>query len=497
MTITVDIVGVGPVEFPDGMSKEAMESALQKLPSPTKAPPPTTLVPSNQSNYVTGDVPSVVGQYARPTINQPEPTTSMMDKVKAVYEVPATIASGMVSQPVSMLYGAGRSAIEGAMQGQMPSPEAQNEYYRQARRKTQFVPSSPASVNVLENIGDVLEASKLPPYIGKFGRGGIGEIPSFTQAAGVAKPFVQEALRTTMESTKPVVNSMANALRTTDFAPKGILASAPTAENLAADATKLYAATKASGTAFKPDVFGAEMGKIGADLRELGYHPKLHPDIKVALQELTNTKKPKDMLELQSLREFIANGQGSKNPKEKMLATVLKDKFDDFVVNAPIEAISSGSAEGAKTWQQARDTYSRLRKSEVFTNMAERAEIDKAGMGIEKSLTNQLRALAKDPKKMRLFTPDEQAAIVQAAKGGTVQNILSQFGRFAPTSAVSSIPSILATAASAPLGLAATAGAIGSRMASTKMKQNELNKLAAVMRAGSKSPKKSKGKQNE
>jgi hypothetical protein len=493
MTITVDIVGVGPVEFPDGMSKEAMESALQKLPAPNKVPP-TAVVPSNKSNYVTGDVPSVVGQYARPTINQPEPTTSMMDKVKAIYEVPATIASGVVSQPVSMLYGAGRSAIEGAMQGQMPSPEAQNEYYRQARRKTQFVPSSPASVNVLENIGDALEASKLPPYMGKVG---IGQIPSFTQAAGVAKPFVQEAFRTTMESTKPVVNSMANALRTTDFAPKGILASAPSAETLAADATKLYAQTKASGTAFKPDVFGAEMGKIGADLRELGYHPKLHPDIKVALQELTNTKKPKDMLELQSLREFIANGQGSKNPKEKMLATVLKDKFDDFVVNAPIEAISSGSAEGAKTWQQARDTYSRLRKSEVFTDMANRAEIDKAGMGVEKSLTNQLRALAKDPKKMRLFTPDEQAAITQAAKGGTVQNILSQFGRFAPTSAVSSIPSILATAASAPLGLAATAGAIGSRMASTKMKQNELNKLAAVMRAGSKSPKKSKGKENE
>jgi hypothetical protein len=494
MAITVDIVGVGPVEFPDGMSKEAMEAALQKLPSPKKAPPPTTLVPSNQSNYVTGDVPSVVGQYARPTINQPEPTTSMMDKVKAVYEVPATIASGVVSQPVSMLYGAGRSAIEGAMQGQMPNPEAQNEYYRQARRKTQFVPSSPASVNVLENIGDALEASKLPPYIGKVG---IGQIPSFTQAAGVAKPFVQEALRTTMESTKPVVNSMANALRTTDFAPKGVLAAAPSAETLAADATKLYAATKTSGTAFNPDLFGTQMGQIGKDLRELGYHPKLHPDIKVALQELTNTKKPKDMLELQSLREFIVNGQGSKNPKEKMLATVLKDKFDDFVINAGPETIISGSPEGAKTWQQARDTYSRLRKSEIFTDMLDRSEIDKAGMGVEKSLTNQLRALAKDPKKMRMFTPDEQAAITQAAKGGNVQNILSQFGRFAPTSAVSSIPSILATAASAPLGLAATAGAIGSRMASTKMKQNELNKLAAVMRAGSKSPKKSKGKQNE
>jgi len=493
MAITVDIVGVGPVEFPDGMSKEAMESALQKLPAPSKVPP-TAVVPSNQSNYVTGDVPSVVGQYVRPTINQPEPTTSMMDKVKAIIEVPATIASGIVSQPASMLYGVGRSAIEGAMQGQMPSPEARDEYYRQARRNTQFVPSSPASVNTLETIGEAFEASKLPPYIGKVG---IGEIPSFTQAARVMQPFVSQTATNVMQSTKPVVNKMSEALRTTDFAPKNILASAPSAETLAENATKLYAQTKASGTAFKPDLFGAQMGQIGADLRELGYHPKLHPDIKVALQELTNAQKPKDMLELQSLREFIVNGQGSKNPKEKMLATVLKDKFDDYVINAGPDAIISGSPEGAKTWQQARDTYSRLRKSEVFTDMMDRAEIDKAGMGVEKSLTNQLRALAKDPKKMRLFTAEEQAAITQAAKGGSVQNILSQFGRFAPTSAVSSIPSILATAASAPLGLAATAGAIGSRIASTKMKQNEMNKLAALMRAGAKSPKKVKGKENE
>jgi hypothetical protein len=489
MAITVDIVGVGPVEFPDGMSKEAMESALQKLPAPNKVPP-TAVVPSNKSNYVTGDVPSVVGQYARPTINQPEPTTSMMDKVKAIYEVPATIASGMVSQPASMIYGAGRSAIEGAMQGQMPSPEAQNEYYRQARRNTQFVPSSPVSVNALETIGNALEASKLPPYIGKVG---IGEIPSFTQAARVASPFLKEAASNVVQVAQPAMNKMADALRATESVPKGIIAAAPTAEDLSKSATRLYEATKNSGTAFKPAAFGAEMNQIGSDLRGLGYHPKLHPDIKVALQELQNTKKPKDMLELQSLREFIANAQNSDNPKQRMLATVLKDKFDDYIVNAGTEAIASKTSEGAKTWQQARETYSKLRKSETFTNMLERAELDKNGMGVEKSLTNQLRALAKDPKKMRLFTADEQAAITQAAKGGNVQNVLSQFGRFAPTSAVSSIPSILATAASAPLGLAATAGAIGSKMAATKMKKGEIEKIAALMRMGGKPTKKVKG----
>lgn len=487
MAITVDIVGVGPVEFPDGMSKEAMESALKKLPSPKSAPPPTAVVPSNQSNYVTGDVPSVVGQYVRPQINQPEPQTSMMDKVKAIGEVPLTIGTNALAQPIGAAYGVLSNVMspefgtqQGMKQGEMAGGALAN--------ALTYRPRSQTAQNAIETVGEMVDVAKLPPYLGN-----IGAIPSFAQSARVAKPFVQEAVRTTMESTKPIVNSMANALRTTDFAPKGILAAAPSAENLAADATRLYAETKKSGTAFRPAVFGAEMNQIGADLRELGYHPKLHPDIKVALQELSNIKKPKDMLELQSLREFIANAQGSKNPKEKMLATVLKDRFDDYVISAPPEAIISGSAEGAKTWQQARDTYSRLRKSEVFTDMLDRAEIDKAGMGVEKSLTNQLRALAKDPKKLRLFTAEEQAAIIQAAKGSNVQNMLSQIGRFAPTSAVSSIPSILATAASAPLGLAATAGAIGSKVASTRMKKAEMQKLAALMRAGGKSPKKSKG----
>jgi hypothetical protein len=493
MSITVDIVGVGPVEFPDGMSKEAMESALKKLPSPTKAPPPTAVVPSNQSNYVTGDVPSVVGEYTRPKINQPEPQTSMMDKVKALYEVPLTIGSSAIAQPIGAAYGVASNVLSPEFGTQKGMQQGENAGGALANALT-YRPRSQTGQNVIQSINEAVDVAKLPPYIGKVG---IGEIPSFSQAAKVYKPFIQEAATTAIRNVEPAVNTMANALRSADFVPKGIVAAAPSAETLAKDATKLYEATKTSGTAFKPAAFGAEMNQIGSDLRGLGYHPKLHKDIKVALDELQNTKIPKDMLELQSLREFIANAQTSDNPKQRMLATVLKDKFDNYIVNAGPEAIISKTSEGAKTWQQARETYSKLRKSETFTNMLEKAELDKNGMGVEKSLTNQLRSLAKNDAKMRLFTAEEQAAIKQAAKGGNVQNILSQFGRFAPTSAVSSIPSILATAASAPLGLAATAGAIGSKMASTKMKKAEMEKLAAFMRMGGKPTKKVKGKENE
>ena len=488
MPITVDIVGVGPVEFPDGMSKDAMESALKRLPAPNKVPP-TAVVPSNQSNYVTGDVPSVVGEYVRPQVNQPEPKTSMMDKIQALGEVPLAVGSAAIAQPIGAAYGVASNMLSPEFGTQKGIQQGENAGGEVANALT-YRPRSQTANNMIQNVAEAVDVAKLPPYLGKVG---IGEIPSFSQAARIAKPFAQEAGRAVGETVLPVANKMAESLRSAQFAPKGIMASAPTAEALAQEASDLYGQTKKGNISFKPEAFGAEMSQVGKDLRELGYHPKLHPDVKVALDELKNTKAPKDMIELQALREFITNATGSQNPKEKMIAMALKDKFDNYILNAPKEVIATGSPEAIKTWEKARDAYSRMRKSEVFTDMLDRAELDKTKFsmsGTENSLTAQLRQLAKNDKKMRLFTPTEQEAIKQAAKGGNTQNLLRYFGKFAPTGPVSVIAPLMATAASAPLGLAATAGAMGARIAATKMRKSDVEKLAAMMRAGT--PKKVK-----
>lgn len=482
MPITVDIVGVGPVEFPDGMSKDAMESALKRLPAPNKVPP-TAVVPSNQSNYVTGDVPSVVGEYVRPQVNAPEPKTSMMDKIQALGEVPLAVGSAAIAQPIGAAYGVASNMLSPEFGTQKGIQQGENAGGEVANALT-YRPRSQTANNMIQNVAEAVDVAKLPPYLGKVG---IGEIPSFSQAARIAKPFVQEAGRAVNETVLPVANKMAESLRSAQFAPKGIMASAPTAEALAQEASDLYGQTKKGNISFKPEAFGAEMSQVGKDLRELGYHPKLHPDVKVALDELKNTKAPKDMIELQALREFITNATGSQNPKEKMIAMALKDKFDNYILNAPKEVIATGSPEAIKTWEKARDAYSRMRKSEVFTDMLDRAELDKTKFsmsGTENSLTAQLRQLAKNDKKMRLFTPTEQEAIKQAAKGGNTQNLLRYFGKFAPTGPVSVIAPLMATAASAPLGLAATAGAMGARIAATKMRKSDVEKLAAMMRAG-------------
>jgi hypothetical protein len=180
--------------LPEGF---VLETAQRQVNLPSgfvleEAPKSTTLQP---------DVPLVASQMPK-QMPVAEPQLSMADKVKALYEVPATIGSAVVSQPASMLYGLGRSALEGATQGQMPSPEARDAYYRQAREKTQFQPISPASVGALESIGGALE--KVPPYIGN-----IGMIPSAMQAAQGVRPAMSQAI----QNVKPAVSNMAQALR--------------------------------------------------------------------------------------------------------------------------------------------------------------------------------------------------------------------------------------------------------------------------------------------
>ena len=461
MTQIVEVIGVGDVEFPDGMNQADIAQALKKLPTPQVAPTSTTLQP---------DVPLVASQMPK-QVPIAEPKISMMDKVKALYEVPATIGSGIISQPSSMLYGLGRSAIEGAVKGQMPSPQARDEYYRQARQTTQYQPTSPASIGALESIGGALEASKLPPYTGN-----IGAIPSAIQAGNVARPAISQAIQTA----KP---TMAQALRK----EPSILKTAPSAESLAQTSKNLFTSAKESGVELNAKDFATNMAGIGKELRNEGYDPRLYPKLSVALDEMTQAGIPKDFNELSTLRKFIQGAQKSADPDERRLATILKDDFDNYVSNIPKSSVVGGSKQGLADWKQARDTYAKLSKSEVFTDMLENAQLDKSKFsmsGVENSLALQLRHLAKNEKKMRLFTADEQEAIKKAAKGGAGQNALRFVGKFAPTSAVSSIPALLATSVSGPVGLAATAASMGARVGATQIRKSDVNKLAALMRAG-------------
>lgn len=186
--------GVVIKNVPEGITQDDLleRYSLSKQPQPTAG------------TNISSDVPSVITAQNRGSVMPIEPKTSMADKLRALYEVPATIGSGIVSQPASIAYGLGKGAIQDISQGRMPTAESRDINYRQARQATQFQPTSPASIGALESIGGALEEAKLPAYFGP-----IGAIPSAIQAGNVARPVAQQAV----QAARPAVGNIAQALR--------------------------------------------------------------------------------------------------------------------------------------------------------------------------------------------------------------------------------------------------------------------------------------------
>lgn len=511
----IDVVGIGPVELPDGMSDDQMKAALMKLPKPAFKPSA-----QNAGNVINSDVPTVVGERPNAVNAQPPAQpSSLWDKMKAVAEVPTAIVTPMVTEPASMAYGVGRSVIDAVKNGG-PLDASANKYYRQAADALRYTPTSPVSQEILGTIGEAFDAAKIPAYTpvgGKLPSLAAASRPAALQVAGAlrdegklikdtvapmanravaaATPVVEQAV----DMAKPLASRAAAALRSEpkiDIAK--IAKTAPEPEVLAAKSSQLFQQAKESGVELNPEYFSNMMKSVGKDLRGEGYDARLMPKVAVALDEMQNSGIPKDFQELTTLRKFIQNAQKSVDPDERRVASILKSDFDDYVANISDSSVIGGDKTGLKLWKDARDTYSRMSKSEIFLDMLEDAELDKTKFsmsGAENSLSNQLRLLAKNDKKMRLFTPDEQAAIIQASKGTFTQNTLRVLGKFMPNSAVSSIPALLATSISGPVGLALTAGSIGARYGATKMRKNDVKNLAAMMRATKSNQ--AKGLQNE
>lgn len=458
----------------------------------------------NRGNIINSDVPTVVGE--KPNAINPQQAAkpaTMMDRVKALYEVPTVMASEAIRQPLAHAYGVARSIPEAILTGQAPA-ELGPKYTSQALQAIpQYQPTSPVTGDVMETIGSTFEAAKLPPYTGN-----IGAIPSAIRAGNVAKPVMQEsvmpvanrmatALRNegalaqeaampvvskAAEIVKPATNKISEALRK----KPSLVETAPTSESLAEESARYFNKAKDSGVELNPEYFSNMMTSVGKDLRELGYDPRTMPKVAVALENMQDAKIPKDFQELSVLRRFIRNAQKSKEPDERMVATRLKTEFDDYVANIPESSIIGGNKEGLADWKKARDAYTKLSKSEVFEDMLDKAEIRDSKLSTEQYLHNKLLQLSEDDKRMRLFTPEEQDAIRKAAQGTNLQNALAKAGKY-------SIKNISATTLGSLLGLG-LAGPVGvvippvigglAKYKATKIRKNDVNNLAAMVRAG-------------
>ena len=162
--------------------------------------------PDTRGNIITSDVPTVAGQVPNPPVAQ-EPQRTMMDKLKAIYEVPLAAGSAMVAAPVSSAYGVAKSLASPEFGTQAGVQQGQQAANRLAQQMT-YQPTSPVSQDVLEGISNVAEATKIPVT-----PGGIGQIPSFAQQASNVGQVIRPMANQAMQTVRPTVNNMVQALR--------------------------------------------------------------------------------------------------------------------------------------------------------------------------------------------------------------------------------------------------------------------------------------------
>lgn len=152
-------------------------------------------------NIINTDVPTVVGQVPNPP--QVQPRRTMMDRVKALYEVPLTAGSAMLAAPISSAAGAIATATSPDFGTQQGIQQGQDVASRVARQMT-YTPTSPVSQDILQGVGQAAEAAKLPPLIPT-----TGMLPSYARMVGATQPMVSQGVQQVRQS----VPQMAQMLR--------------------------------------------------------------------------------------------------------------------------------------------------------------------------------------------------------------------------------------------------------------------------------------------
>ena len=251
----------------------------------------------------------------------------------------------------------------------------------------------------------------------------------------------------------------------------------PTADELKTQSKANYDILDKSNFQLNNSEFTSYMGRLPSKLRSSGFDPRIMPDVDAALAQLTSKTNAKTVGELDTLRTIIGTAAKSTKPAERLVASQLLDEFDNYVMNAPPSAVIVSDVKAIKAWKDARADYAKMKKSEMITDIIENADVSQGSK--EANIASQLSSLAKNDRKMRFFTPDEQEAIRASAKGGSLQTMLRTLAKFTPMT-----PAAAIFTAVNPFGLQTAAAGMAAKSLAETRRVQDVNRLASRMRLG-------------
>lgn len=264
----------------------------------------------------------------------------------------------------------------------------------------------------------------------------------------------------------------------------------PTADELKSLGGQAYKAVDDAGVIVKPEGLQNLAATVKNDLAEFGYHPDLQPRVGTVLAELDKISSgPATFSGVDTLRKITSAAGSSQDPSERALAGKIIGRIDDYMTGLTPDDVIGGNVDQAATAiTQARDYWSRARKSELVEKAVNSAELRAASTGSGGNADNATRQnLRKIVEKGRGFTSEEKAALEKVIRGTPTQNALRLAGKLSPQgNGLMAALGIGGTMVNPAVGALALGG-MGAKAAADAMTTRNTQVLQALIRNGGKS----------
>lgn len=433
----------------------------------------------------------------------------------------ASIGSGIVGNIAGGIAGIG-GLVAGAVPGGESPSEKANRYLEATKEAIYVPPPNQASEQALEKVGDVgstvsKAAGVLPASFASFSpeddlqaarefneESRVAGEEKFTRILdeGVMKsagnatldatgsPLLATIVETAPLAIASILGAKGAVTKGAKKSPDKAMEKVPTIEELKAESKALYKAVDDAGIKISDESFAQAVDRITKDAMSKGARESLTPKTWAALNELKRDAKAGNLTlqKAEELRRVIKKAQNAADPADLASASRALSQWDNYVNSLSRKDLSDAAGpETIEYLKAARQLWSRSRKAEVIDDLIDTAQLNAGyftGSGYENALRSQFRSLARNKKKMRMFTPDEQAAIRKVATGGPMENMLRYIGKLAPTGVVSAgIGAGAGFAAGGPLGAMAVPAAGGiARKLATRSTIKNAEKASETMR---------------
>ena len=358
------------------------------------------------------------------------PATMALEGVKGAYNLAAQ-AIGSESRMPSVAAAQSRMLTQAGL----PEPETFGE------RAAQAAMQGMVGTGAMQALPRTVAGIPTTPLTANLER----QIPAAAVAGGVAQPAAETVKKLTdSDLAATLVGFGAGALGAQVGGKVGAkLAAEPipvvTIDEIRQRAARAYTRVEDMGITLNQNGANNLFNRITTDLKDANFLPENAASVQTVLNRYAKIIGRGDVSfnDVDQMRQMAGTLLSSNDANVRRLAKVMSSSIDNYLASLTPANVSAGAGrvdEAVATILEARKDWRNQARASQLEQILDIAEVKALNPNISESeaIRKGFINLAANQNRLKLFTPNEQAAIRRVASGGGLDSLLSFAARFNP-----------------------------------------------------------------